>query len=493
MSRPPRPWTGRAGRRSPSGSTSAPSISPSGTLRPRRGARSGASSSTPGRWRASWARAVSPRSSAGAATSATGPPGPTTTPSAAAPPSGWSARGPGPRCGSWTPLEGPYLGFLITHGESISIADYLSVREGEQVVYRPTVHYAYHPCNDAVLSLQELAGREWRVQPRWRQLRAEDIDAGMDELGVLLMGHARGAYWYGSRLTNEQAMRLAPHNNATKPPDHDPPGPLGVVWAMNHPDAGIVDPDEMDFQEVMEVALPYMGEMVGVYTDWTPLEHRGTLFPEDLDWDDPWQFKNIVRELRASDGALLPRLPAACSGSATDPPRGTQNNENQRAPHVRHQGPRVQGSGAEAQGAAPLYRPDCRRSRGHPTPMPCWPGSWRPYSRFRNRRRLDRRRRPETRPRRIVRALAGHIEVTNQNLDLVLRLTLISATYLRDLMQQRATGDAPRRAGGPAARPSPSRGHQCGDPHCQEHGDEPKARAQPEPSLLAPVVLGTPD
>jgi homospermidine synthase len=50
----------------------------------------------------------------------------------------------------------------------------------------------------------------------------------------------------------------------------------------------------MDFQEVMEVALPYLGEMVGVYTDWTPLEHRGTLFPEDLDWDDPWQFKNIL-------------------------------------------------------------------------------------------------------------------------------------------------------------------------------------------------------
>ncbi|MCK7501890.1 MAG: hypothetical protein MZW92_76875 [Comamonadaceae bacterium] len=31
--------------------------------------------------------------------------------------------------------------------------------------YRPTVHYAYHPCDDAVLSLHELAGRNWRLQP----------------------------------------------------------------------------------------------------------------------------------------------------------------------------------------------------------------------------------------------------------------------------------------------------------------------------------------
>ena len=37
-----------------------------------------------------------------------------------------------------------------------------------------------------------------------------------------------------------------------------------------------------------------MGEMVGVYTDWTPLVDRETLFPEDLDREDPWQFKNIL-------------------------------------------------------------------------------------------------------------------------------------------------------------------------------------------------------
>jgi homospermidine synthase len=206
----------------------------------------------------------------------------------------WLERpGAGTRVRSWTPLEGPYLGFLVTHGESISIADYLTVREGDQVRYRPTVHYAYHPCNDAVLSLHELAGRSWQIQPERRQLKAEDIDAGMDELGVLLMGHPRGAYWYGSRLTNTEAMKLAPYNNATSL--QTTAGVLsGVIWAMNHPSSGIVDPDEMDFQEVMEVAVLYMGEMVGVYTDWTPLDDRSTLFPEDLDTDDPWQFKNIL-------------------------------------------------------------------------------------------------------------------------------------------------------------------------------------------------------
>lgn len=196
------------------------------------------------------------------------------------------------RVRSWTPLEGPYHGFLITHGESISIADTLTVHEGGQVVYRPTVHYAYHPCDDALLSLQELAGKGWRAPGRRRELGPDDIVSGMDELGVLLAGHARNAYWFGSRLSIDAARALCPLNNATSL--QTAAGVLGgVVWAMRHRRAGIVDPDDIDFRAVLEVAAPYLGDMVGVYSDWTPLEGRGVLFAEDVDSADPWQFKNV--------------------------------------------------------------------------------------------------------------------------------------------------------------------------------------------------------
>src|ERR1700756_4765238 len=104
------------------------------------------------------------------------------------------------RVRSWTPLEGPYHGFLITHGESISIADYLTLRDGNRVRSRPTCHYAYHPCDDAVLSLHEFAGKNWRLQPT-KRLMMEEITSGTDELGVLLMGPPKGVYWFGSRLT----------------------------------------------------------------------------------------------------------------------------------------------------------------------------------------------------------------------------------------------------------------------------------------------------
>jgi homospermidine synthase len=195
------------------------------------------------------------------------------------------------RVRSWTPLEGGYHGFLITHGEAISIADYLTVGAGAHPVYRPTVHYAYHPCDDAVLSLHEFAGKGYVLQPAVRLLMAE-ISGGTDELGVLLLGHARTAYWYGSRLSIEAARRLAPHNNATSL--QVTAAVLGgMVWAIENPAAGIVEPDEIDFARVLAIAAPYLGELVGVYGDWTPLDGRARLFPEDLDTADPWQFKNF--------------------------------------------------------------------------------------------------------------------------------------------------------------------------------------------------------
>jgi homospermidine synthase len=195
------------------------------------------------------------------------------------------------RVRSWTPLEGPFHGFLITHGEAISIADYLTIKEADQVRYRPTVHYAYHPCDGAVLSLHEFAGKAWHLQDK-KRLIVDEISDGTDELGVLLMGHAKGAYWYGSRLSIDEARRLAPYNNATSL-QVTAAVLAGVVWAIENPRAGIVEPEAMDFKRVMELMRPYLGKIVGVYSGWTPLHDRARLFDEDLDTKDPWQFKNF--------------------------------------------------------------------------------------------------------------------------------------------------------------------------------------------------------
>ncbi len=112
------------------------------------------------------------------------------------------------------PDVGQQFGLVVTHNESLSIPDYYTVWTDGNATYRPTFHYAYHPSNDAILSLHEMNGAGKR-QPERHILTAEEITGGGDDLGVFLYRHAKGAMWYGSRLSCEEARRLAPYQNAT--------------------------------------------------------------------------------------------------------------------------------------------------------------------------------------------------------------------------------------------------------------------------------------
>ena len=197
------------------------------------------------------------------------------------------------RVRSWTPTAKAQYGFLVTHNESISIADYFTVRDGRKVTYRPTCHYAYHPCNDAVLSLHELFGQAGRRQPAIHIWDEHEITEGIDELGVLLYGHKKNAYWYGSQLSIDETRRVAPYQNATGL-QVTSAVLAGMVWALENPSEGIVEADEMDFRRCLEVQMPYLGPVIGAYTDWTPITDRPGLFPEDIDRRDPWQFKNVL-------------------------------------------------------------------------------------------------------------------------------------------------------------------------------------------------------
>jgi homospermidine synthase len=198
------------------------------------------------------------------------------------------------RVRTWCPSLGAQYGFLVTHNESVSITDFFTLRGDDgSVEFRPTCHYAYRPCNDAVLSFDEMFGAACRMPDAHHVLDEHEIVDGIDELGVLLYGHDRNAYWFGSQLSIEETRTLAPHQNATGM-QVTSAVLAGIVWALENPEAGIVETDDMDHVRCLEIQRPYLGPVNGYYTDWTPLTDRPGLFDEDLDADDPWQFRNVL-------------------------------------------------------------------------------------------------------------------------------------------------------------------------------------------------------
>jgi homospermidine synthase len=195
--------------------------------------------------------------------------------------------------------EGPIIGMVVRHAESFTISDHLTVWEntieGKRAVYRPTVHYAYMPCDCAILSLYELTMRNYQLQPALR-IMADEITSGKDELGVLLMGHGLTSWWTGSQLDIHETRRLAPGQNATTL-QVAAAVLAGAIFMIENPSNGILVPDELPFGEILETASPYLGPCPSVQTDWTPLESRSRLFSRwgapALDEKDLWQFASF--------------------------------------------------------------------------------------------------------------------------------------------------------------------------------------------------------
>jgi homospermidine synthase len=197
---------------------------------------------------------------------------------------------------SWVPPDHNIVGMVVRHGEAFSITEKLTVSENGRAVYRPTVHYAYCPCDCAIASLHELRGNDYRLQARIR-IMTDEITSGADILGALIMGHPYQSWWCGSDLTIEESRRLVPHQNATTMQVA-----ISVVaaclWMLDNPRRGLCVPDDLPHDFVLGVSKPYLGDFISTPSDWTPLKHytnffRGYNRPE-LDSTDPWQFKNFL-------------------------------------------------------------------------------------------------------------------------------------------------------------------------------------------------------
>ena len=193
---------------------------------------------------------------------------------------------------SFVPEVGEIEGMIIRHGEAFGISDRLTVWKNKKPVYRPTVHYVYMPCHEALSSLVELRARRGDLQPNLR-IMGDEITKGKDILGALLMGHPYNAWWTGTILSIEQTRKIAPGQNATTL--QVAAGIIAAVrWMIENPQKGLCLPDDLPHDYVLKIAKPYLGELHSRSYDWTPLKNRSVFFPEDPKskvGNDPWQFK----------------------------------------------------------------------------------------------------------------------------------------------------------------------------------------------------------
>ncbi|CAF0828527.1 unnamed protein product [Adineta steineri] len=190
---------------------------------------------------------------------------------------------------SWVP-SGEIIGMVIRHGEAYGLSKYLSVYTDDEnnngVLYRPTVHYAYLPCDPALSSLVEFRMHNYQLQPTLRILN-DDIIEGADEVGVLLLGSPYvNAWWTGSVLDIHQTREIISGQSATTLQVA-----ISVVaalqYCMKHPNEGICLPDDIDVDEILDMCMPYLGTWVSKAANWPP---------ENDKIKENWQFTSFQVE-----------------------------------------------------------------------------------------------------------------------------------------------------------------------------------------------------
>jgi len=203
---------------------------------------------------------------------------------------------------SYVPSFGEQVACAVTHYESTSLANFLTLKNDQgHVLYRPTVHYAYHACEDALDSIREVEAAGWNpdLHAVKHVYRAEEIqDGGCDELGVLMCTKypKDGTYWYGTTVYSEEAKAVAPYSTATSV--QVAAGVLsGALWMQRNPTQGLCEPENIiDYEQVLHDAAPFLGKLHLGRSSWTP---RGG----DPTNEATWQFNN----LRVSGSSYDPR------------------------------------------------------------------------------------------------------------------------------------------------------------------------------------------
>lgn len=172
------------------------------------------------------------------------------------------------RVKSWSPNYLEFSAYLLTHNEALSISEYLTLGDARNPIYRPTVYYAYQPCDQTLDSMQ-LLNQNTNNTVFDTTILKDEIISGMDELGIFLISKKFNAYWLGSNLSIGKARKVAKYNSATS---LQVASSIigGMKWAENFPNAGVIESEKLDWDYIYNITASYWEPIVRQQIDWKP-------------------------------------------------------------------------------------------------------------------------------------------------------------------------------------------------------------------------------
>ena len=192
------------------------------------------------------------------------------------------------KCNTYYP-NGGFDGFLVPHEETITIAKSLEVKEGENVIYRPSVMFLYSPCEFAKKYLENSKVNEYpnpdinkpldcenengetiirgHIYPKYSEIvYKEKIFSGTEYVGVLIMGENFNPVWVGNRI-EPSFLYKSEKDSYWQTPTITPVAMsalAAICWMLkNKYKGGIYFPDDIpDYKYILKIAEKYISKTI---------------------------------------------------------------------------------------------------------------------------------------------------------------------------------------------------------------------------------------
>ncbi|HZJ89263.1 MAG TPA: saccharopine dehydrogenase NADP-binding domain-containing protein [Bacilli bacterium] len=153
---------------------------------------------------------------------------------------------------------GYFYGSIITHEEALSLGAHLTVlnQAGERV-YSPTVYFSYRPSTKAFNALQKIRLKNYEKPKSFVKLTSE-ISSGSEYLGVILTGEKLGSYYFGTAVDIDTVRLKRPQETPTII-QVTATAISGFKWIIANPKNGLLFPEELPEDFILENAEKYLG------------------------------------------------------------------------------------------------------------------------------------------------------------------------------------------------------------------------------------------
>ena len=207
--------------------------------------------------------------------------------------------------------KGKFEGFLVPHEETITIAKSLEVKNGEEVIYRPTVMFLYSPCEFAVKYLNEARVhdstntkspeneiiRGFKYPKRAEILYKEQIKKGTEYVGVLLLGSKFNPVWVGNRI-KQKFLYKDKRTSFWQTPTITPVAMSALAatcWMIKNKDrSGIYFPDDIcEYKEIINFAEKYISKTIYKTINRKKIEKELNINLDNL------QLKDIIKDKKS--------------------------------------------------------------------------------------------------------------------------------------------------------------------------------------------------